>query len=58
MEHGQLADAVAHLTTYLAKKPNSLDAWVMLRQIYTRQNDTKAYLDRDGQDLCAESEGA
>ena len=45
MEHGQLADAVGHLNTYLATKPNSLDAWVMLRQIYTRQNDTKAYLD-------------
>jgi len=45
MEHGQLPDAVAHLTTYLAKRPNSLDAWAMLRQIHTRQNDTKAYLD-------------
>jgi len=45
MEHGQLADAVAHLTAYLAKKPNSLDAWAMLRQIYTRQNNTKAYLE-------------
>jgi len=45
MEHGQVADAVAHLTTYVAKKPNSLDAWAMLRQIYTRQNDTKGYLE-------------
>ena len=45
MEHGQLADAVAHLTTYIAKKPNSIDAWNMLRTIYQRQNDTKAYLD-------------
>jgi membrane associated rhomboid family serine protease len=45
MEHGQLADAVAHLRAYLAKKPNSLDAWVMLRQIYTRQNNTQAYLE-------------
>jgi membrane associated rhomboid family serine protease len=45
MEHGQLADAVAHLTTYVSKKPNSLDAWTMLRQAYTRQNNTKALLD-------------
>jgi membrane associated rhomboid family serine protease len=45
MEHGQLADAIAHLNTYIAKKPNSLDAWTMLRTIYTRQNDTKSYLD-------------
>jgi membrane associated rhomboid family serine protease len=45
MEHGQLADAVAHLNAYIAKKPTSLDAWAMLRTIYTRQNDTKAYLD-------------
>jgi membrane associated rhomboid family serine protease len=45
MEHGQLADAVAHLNEYIAKKPNSLDAWTMLRTVYTRQNDTKAYLD-------------
>jgi membrane associated rhomboid family serine protease len=45
MEHGQLADAIAHLNAYIAKKPNSLDAWTMLRTIYTRQNDTKSYLD-------------
>jgi membrane associated rhomboid family serine protease len=44
MEHGQLTDAVVHLKQYLAKKPNSLDAWTMLRQIYTRQNDTESYL--------------
>lgn len=45
LERGQLADAAAHLTTYIAKKPDSLDAWTMLRTVYTRQNDTKAYLD-------------
>lgn len=45
MEHGQLADAIAHLNVYISKKPNSVDAWNMLRQIYTRQNDTKSYLD-------------
>jgi tetratricopeptide (TPR) repeat protein len=45
MEHGQLADAVAHLVTFVSKKPHSIDAWNMLRQIYQRQNDTQAYLD-------------
>ena len=45
MDHGQLADAIALLTSYVAAKPNSLDAWNMLRQIHTRQNDTKSYLD-------------
>jgi len=45
MEHGQLADAIAHLNAYVAKKPNSVDAWNMLRQIYTRQNDMKSYLE-------------
>jgi membrane associated rhomboid family serine protease len=45
MEHGQLEDAVAQLTGYVAKHPNSLDAWSLLRQIYTRQNNTKAYLE-------------
>jgi membrane associated rhomboid family serine protease len=44
MEHGQLPDALALLTGYVAVKPNSLDAWNMLRQIYTRQNNTKEYL--------------
>ncbi len=45
MEHGQLADAITLLTGYIATNPNSLDAWNMLRQIYTRQNDTKNYLE-------------
>jgi membrane associated rhomboid family serine protease len=45
MEHGQLDEAVAHLNAYLAKKPNSLDAWTLLRTVSTRQNNTKAYLD-------------
>ena len=44
MEHGQLPDALALLTDYVAMKPNSLDAWNMLRQIHTRQNNTKEYL--------------
>jgi membrane associated rhomboid family serine protease len=45
MEHGQLADAITLLTGYVAAKPGSLDAWSMLRQIYTRQNETKPYLE-------------
>jgi membrane associated rhomboid family serine protease len=45
MEHGQLADALALLNEYVAAKPNSLDAWSLIRQIYTRQNDTKRYLE-------------
>jgi tetratricopeptide (TPR) repeat protein len=45
MEHGQLPEAQALLANYVAKNPNSLDAWSLLRQIYTRQSDTKSYLD-------------
>jgi membrane associated rhomboid family serine protease len=45
MEHGQLAEALPLLTNYVAVKPNSLDAWNMLRQIHMRQNNTKEYLD-------------
>ena len=45
MEHGQLTEAITLLTNYVATKPNSLDAWNLLRQIYYRQNDTKSYLE-------------
>ena len=45
MEHGQLTEAQTLLTSYVATKPNSLDAWALLRQLHTRQNDTTAYLD-------------
>jgi membrane associated rhomboid family serine protease len=45
MEHGQLLEALVVLTNYVAAKPNSLDAWNLLRQIYTRQNNSKEYLD-------------
>jgi membrane associated rhomboid family serine protease len=45
MEHGQLDDAAALLTNYVAVKPNSLDAWSQLRLIHRRQNNTKDYLD-------------
>jgi len=45
MEHGQLTEALALLTNYVGAKPNSLEAWSMLRQIATRQNDTKSHLE-------------
>jgi membrane associated rhomboid family serine protease len=45
MEHGQLGEATALLTQYVAAKPNSLDGWNLLRQVYHRQANTQAYLD-------------
>lgn len=45
LEHGQLDDATTLLTSYLQTKPNSLDTWSMLRTIYTRQSNTKGWLD-------------
>jgi membrane associated rhomboid family serine protease len=45
MEHGQLPEAITLLTNYVAAKPNSLDAWNSLRQVYHRQSNTKAYLE-------------
>ena len=45
MEHGQLPEAITLLMGMVAAKPNSLDGWNLLRQIYYRQNNTKAYLE-------------
>jgi membrane associated rhomboid family serine protease len=45
MEQGQLAEAQSLLAGYVSANPNSLDAWTLLRQVYSRQSDTKAYLD-------------
>jgi membrane associated rhomboid family serine protease len=45
MEHGQLPEAITLLTSMVAAKPNSLDGWNLLRQIYFRQNNTKSYLE-------------
>jgi membrane associated rhomboid family serine protease len=45
MEQGQLAEAQILLSKYVAAKPNSLDAWALLRQIYTRLSDADSYLD-------------
>ncbi len=45
MEHGQLAEALPLLHDYVAAKPNSLDAWNMLRQLHHRQANTKDFLE-------------
>jgi len=45
MENGQLMEATDLLKRYVASNPNSLDAWTLLRQVCTKQNDDKAYLD-------------
>ncbi len=45
VEHGQFDEAVAVLNNHVAVKPASFDAWSLLRQIYTRQGNTKAYLE-------------
>jgi len=45
MEHGQFDEAVILLTNHVGAKPASLDAWSLLRQIHTRQGNTRAYLD-------------
>lgn len=43
MEHGQLDEAAIILKNHIAAKPNALDAWNHLRQIYSRQSNTTAY---------------
>jgi membrane associated rhomboid family serine protease len=45
MEQGQLADALSLLTQYVAAKPNSIDAWNLIRQIHTRQNNTPGHME-------------
>jgi len=45
MEHGQLTEAQVLLANYVAKNPSSVDAWALLRQIYSRQSDTNSYLE-------------
>ena len=58
MEHGQLPEAITLLTGMVAAKPNSLDGWNLLRQIYYRQNNTKAYLEATHQNLRPAPESA
>jgi tetratricopeptide (TPR) repeat protein len=43
MEHGKLDEAIATLKSYVAKKPDSIDAYTMLQQISWRKNDIPAY---------------
>src|SRR5580698_6781784 len=45
IEQGQFAEAQSTLAAHVAAKPQSVDAWNLLRQLHTRQSDTKAYLD-------------
>lgn len=45
VDQGQLDEALQLLTNFVAVKPNSFDAWALLRQIHTRQGNTKAILD-------------
>src|SRR5215471_18745624 len=45
IENGQLMEATDTLKRYVASNPNSMDAWALLRQTYTKQNDDKAYMD-------------
>jgi len=45
IERGELDAAHTLLTGYIKAQPNSLDAWSLLRQLFTRQNDTRNYLD-------------
>jgi membrane associated rhomboid family serine protease len=45
MEHGQFDQASEVLTSHVATKPGSIDAWSLLRQIHTRQGNTRDYLD-------------
>jgi membrane associated rhomboid family serine protease len=43
MDQGQLDVATALLNTHLVAKPDSLDAWNLLRQIYWRRQEIEAY---------------
>ena len=45
MEHGQLDDAIALLTNYVAAAAEFARCLEPAAQVYTRQNNTKAYLD-------------
>jgi membrane associated rhomboid family serine protease len=45
MEQGQADQALQVLTTYVSSKPNSPDAWALLRQVHQRRGNTKGFLD-------------
>lgn len=44
MEHGKLDEARSTLESYIATKPDSIEAYTLLPQIYWRKNDVPAYL--------------
>jgi membrane associated rhomboid family serine protease len=52
LEKGQFDEAVAILKNYLATKPDSLDACVLLQQVYWRKSDLPAYRETSAR-LCA-----
>ena len=43
MERGQLDEAASLLKNQVGAKPNAVDAWNLLRQVYWRQSNTAAY---------------
>ena len=43
MEKGRLEEAVATLKKYVVAKPNSVEAYSLLQQVYWRKNDIQAY---------------
>lgn len=45
MEHGKLDEAIASLKALIATKPDSVDAYTLLSQIYWRKNDIPAHLE-------------
>jgi membrane associated rhomboid family serine protease len=45
MEHGQLEEALTILKNHAAAKPNAIDSWTLMRQIYARQNNAPALLE-------------
>ena len=44
MEHGKLDEALATLQAFVAKKPDSIEAYALLPPIYWRKNEVPAYL--------------
>jgi membrane associated rhomboid family serine protease len=44
LEHGKLDEALSSLGAYVATKPDSIDGYTLLSQIYWRKNDIPAHL--------------
>jgi len=43
MEHGKLDEALSSLKNYVATKPDSVEAYTLIQQVYWRKNDIPAY---------------